>query len=178
MRIGNILVGAALIAAAFVYWRKPIVGNVKKTYNRLSRRGVKFIAESEGFRPVPYRDSGGKWTIGYGHLIKPGENFTRITREQALALLDKDAADAANAVNSLVRVPISINQFDALTSLVYNIGRGAFRDSTTLRELNRGNVPAAAKGIELWNKVTIGGVLTFVQGLANRRAAEKRLFLS
>ena len=34
---------------------------------RCSAHGVEFIAAYEGFVNHPYRDSGGVWTIGYGH---------------------------------------------------------------------------------------------------------------
>ena len=145
---------------------------------KLSQSGAEFISRKEGFRPVAYQDIAGIWTIGYGHTgpdVYPGMT---VTHEQALALLIQDTAKAARAVNSLVSVPITQNQFDVLVSLVHNIGESAFAGSTTLRELNRGNYQAAADAIELWNKATINGVLTFVQGLANRRAEEKQRFLS
>lgn len=49
--------------------------------------GRKLIIEFEGLRLEPYRDSAGYWTIGIGHLVRPGEHFTKITAEQAEARL-------------------------------------------------------------------------------------------
>ena len=38
-----------------------------------------YIKAHEGLRLKVYKDSLGKKTIGYGHLIKIGENYTTIT---------------------------------------------------------------------------------------------------
>lgn len=170
-----IIGGGALVMAALAFWkRRPIMEAVKG----LSDAGASFIARWEAFRWSAYQDIAGVWTIGFGHTgpdVFPG---LTITLEEARELMKADAQEKIDAINRMVRAPLTQNQGDALTSLVYNIGEGNFAGSTTLRELNRGNFQAAADAIELWNKATIDGELTFVQGLANRRAAEKRLFLS
>jgi lysozyme len=141
----------------------------------LSASGLNFIKQWEGFRATPYKDAGGKWTIGYGHLIQPGESFTQISQAQALNILAQDVNWAENAVNSLVAVPLNQNQFDALVSLVFNWGSGNFANSQLLQKLNAGDYQGAAQRLGE-HPVTSGGV--FVQGLANRRAAEKAMFLS
>ncbi len=82
------------------------------------------------------------------------------------------------AVTKLVKADVNENEFAALCSLVFNIGHGAFRKSTTLRELNRNSRLDAADAFELWNKATINGKKQVVAGLAARRAAEKGLFLT
>ena len=86
-------------------------------------------------------------TIGYGHLVHTGKcdgsesaEFRKgVTRERALEILGEDAASAAAAVNDAVKVPLEQDQFDALTSFVFNVGSGAFGESTLLKLLNEGN---------------------------------------
>jgi lysozyme len=89
----------------------------------LSPSGVTFVAEHEGYRGKVYPDQAGNPTIGYGHLIRKGEDFSKgITPEQGQTLLQKDAQSAEQAVNKNVELWIPQNQFDALTSFTYNVG--------------------------------------------------------
>ena len=60
-----------------------------------------------------------------------------MTEIEAETLLLQDLAPVEAAINRLVFVPLSQNQFDALCSLIYNIGTGAFARSTLLKLLNR-----------------------------------------
>jgi lysozyme len=144
---------------------------------------VKFTAYDhlerwEGLRLSAYLCPAKKWTIGYGHTrtAKPG---MKITADEAKALLDGDLAWATAAVNRLARVPLNQNQFDALVSLVYNIGESAFAGSTVLRRLNGGDYAGAASAFEMWNKITdSAGKKVVSRGLANRRASERLLFES
>lgn len=124
-----------------------------------------------------YLDPVGIPTIGIGHVILPGEPYKvgqAISREESRKLFKKDTGWAVDAVNRLVTRPINQNQFDALVSLVFNIGERAFSRSTVLRETNRGNFTAAAKAFALWNKAR-GRVL---KGLVRRRKAEAELFVT
>jgi lysozyme len=141
----------------------------------LSANGLNHIKQWEAFRSRPYNDGYGNMTIGYGHVIKPGESFTEISHDQALQILAQDVSWAVNAVNSYVQVPLTQNQFDALVSLVFNWGAGNFANSILLQKLNAGDYQGAAQRLGE-HPVTSGGV--FSQGLANRRASEKALFLS
>lgn len=112
-------------------------------------------------------------TIGYGHTkgVKLGQ---RITVLQANQFLQEDIAWAEDAVNSLVKVRLNQNQFDALVSFVFNIGATAFEKSTLLRLLNSGDYTGAANQFPRWNKQN-GKVLN---GLTKRRKEEQALFLS
>ena len=78
----------------------------------------------------------------------------------------------------MVKVPLNQNEFDALVSLVFNIGAGGFKGSSVLRNLNAGNRRGAADSMLAWNKGTIGGKKVVLKGLANRRAEERAQFLS
>jgi lysozyme len=112
----------------------------------LSEAGRAAIENREGLRLEAYKDSAGLWTIGYGHLLTKDELRSGkvlgvdwrngITPATADALLAGDVYTAADAISEFVRVPLLQNQFDALVSFVFNIGDGAFQDSTLLRLLN------------------------------------------
>jgi lysozyme len=148
---------------------------------RLSRAGAELIARHEGFVPRPYDDAAGHATIGFGHLLHLGPVTTddrsrwgAISRDSALRLLADDARSAARTVDESVSVPLSQAQFDALVSFAFNIGSGAFRSSTLLRKLNRGDARGAADELLRWSRA--GGQV--LPGLARRRAAERALFLS
>ncbi len=145
----------------------------------ISVNGMDAIKAHEALRLTKYRDQAGKWTIGYGHLILPWENFDAgITEQEALGLLVSDLADAEAEVNARVRVSISQAMYDALVSLAFNIGAGAFAGSTVVRRLNQGDFAGAADAILMWNKVTINGQLQPSAGLTARREDERRRFLS
>lgn len=143
---------------------------------KTSDRGINFIAKFEGFAPRIYKDVGGLATIGFGHLLKAGEESkfrNGITRSDAVQLLKQDAKVAENAVNNYTKVSLTQNEFDALVSFTFNLGAGAYRNSTLLKRLNAGNKAEAANQLLRWNKV--GG--KEVNGLTRRRTAEKTMFL-
>ena len=145
----------------------------------LSQEGLDRIKKLEGFSSSTYKDSAGKSTIGYGHLIKQKEVFTYLTEEEASDLLLKDVQVAVDAINDLVDRELTQNQFDALVLFVYNVGVAAFTSSTMLRLLQQGDFDNAANQFILWNKVhTPQGRFIEVAGLTARRTAERDLFLA
>jgi lysozyme len=139
----------------------------------ISDVGLNLIKRFEGLRLTAYDDGVGVWTVGFGHTkgVQPGD---KITEEQATDFLRIDVAEASDAVARLVTVALSQNQRDALISLVYNIGSGAFEGSTLLRKLNAGDHAGAADEFTRWNK----GGGRVLAGLVKRRAAERELFMS
>jgi lysozyme len=145
--------------------------------NVISRAGVHFIGRWEGFRGRLYNDPLGHCTIGFGHLVHPGNcdgseppRFKRgITRRRGLKLLRKDIADYQAAVNACVEVPLNQHQFDALVSFAYNVGTNAFATSTLVRKLNRRQYQSVLGELMRW---TNGGL----PGLVTRRRAEGELF--
>ncbi len=155
----------------------------------ISETGIDLIKEFEGYSSVPYRDATG-FSIGYGHFIKEGESFTSINKEIGNKLLMQDLQDSERVVQQAVMQPLSQQQFDSLTSLVYNIGGSAFRQSTLLKELNAGNIEKVPSEMMRWTKYTrnetriVNGISTRVpvkavhSGLVARRKQEARLFAS
>ena len=147
---------------------------------RLSRKGAELIAGFEGFVPRPYNDAAGHATIGFGHLLHRGPvtatdkaRWGTISRDRGIALLLQDAREAERAVAEAVRVTLTQEQFDALVSFVFNVGAGAFRSSTLLKKLNRGDEREAADELLRWTRA--GGRV--LEGLLRRRRAERALFL-
>lgn len=147
--------------------------NQKRDIRQINEAGLKIIKDSESLRLKSYQDNqhGKVWTIGWGHTgpdVKPG---MKISKERADELLLEDISDAAWSVQTLVRVPLSDNQFSALVSFVYNIGHGHFKSSTLLRKLNSGMDCSGEFGRWIRDE----GVIQ--PGLVTRRAKEKELFL-
>ncbi len=154
--------------------------------NSLSQNGFNFIMAREGFGGIPYNDSAGNATIGYGHLMHLGlftqadtaAYATPMTRQQGQALLRQDLVTYELPVQNNVTVPLNQNQYDALTSFTFNVGVGAFRGSTLLTELNAGNYNQVPTEMNKWvhrrDPRTRQQVVD--PGLVNRRAAEGALF--
>ncbi len=143
---------------------------------QISRRGLELIKRFEGTRLKPYLDVAGKWTIGTGHLITASEAETfaaGITAEQSDNILKHDLLIAEAAVRKFVRVPLTQGEFDALVSFTFNLGAGALCSSTLRMRLNRGDKRGAADQFPKWCHA--GG--RRVQGLLNRRLAERAMFL-
>ncbi|MCY1340603.1 Lysozyme RrrD [compost metagenome] len=141
---------------------------------RTSDTGLALIQDFEGLRLTAYRDSVGVLTIGYGHTGADVTSGLTIDRAEAERLLRDDLHDAEKAIGTLVRVPLSQGQFDALASFVFNLGSGNLQCSTLLRKLNAKDYAGAADEFPRWNKA--GGKV--LAGLTRRRAAERALFLS
>lgn len=146
---------------------------------RISNFGVELLHNFEGCKLVAYPDpgTGGKpYTIGFGTTVikgQPVEPGMTITLDQAELYFEEDLKRFEDGVRKLVTVPISQNQFDALVSLTYNIGLGAFEDSTLLKYLNSEKYGAAADQFLRWNRS--GGRV--MEGLSDRRALERKHFL-
>ena len=139
----------------------------------ISNIGLGLIMDFEGCKLEAYKCPAGIWTIGIGRTRDVKEGDT-ITEAQALDLLREDVKWVENAINDHVKVKISQNQFDALSSFIFNVGAGAFSLSTLLRKLNAADYEGAANEFSRWNKAN-GKELP---GLTRRRAAEKALFLA
>lgn len=143
-----------------------------------AKKGARdIIKELEGWSETVYKDSAGIPTIGWGHKILPGEDFTYgITKAEGEILLSKDIQFAENAVNYYVVVPLKQSMYDALVSFVFNVGAQAFINSTLLKKLNVGDYEGAAAEFARWKYVTINGEKVVSSGLVNRRAKESALF--
>lgn len=140
---------------------------------KTSPAGLDLIKSSEGCKLKAYRCSANVLTIGYGHTGGGVFEGQEITQADADLLLRIDVARYENAVNR-VCPKASQPQFDAMVSLCYNIGEGAFKGSSVARLHNAGKYGEAGQAFMLWNKAA----KKVSRGLTARRAKESALYLS
>lgn len=116
------------------------------------------------------------YTIGYGHFgadVKPNKV---ITVQQAEKLLEKDVEKYAILLSGF-NDKLEQHQYDALVSLVFNIGWYNFKYSMTGNYAHKVNITKApidvARRIILW--VRSGGKVIY--GLQRRRVDEANYFM-
>jgi lysozyme len=135
-----------------------------------------------GFATKMYLCDAGKPTTGWGHVITTADDHLRsCTIDDVVAdkLLVQDNVQWERAIKRLVTVELTQNEFDALCSLLHNIGETNFAGSTLLRKLNAGDKRGAADEFLRWNKYRDPrcGCLKVATGLVARREDERALFL-
>lgn len=135
----------------------------------LSAAGLVGIANREGYTdkaviPIP----GDVPTIGFGTTegVKMGD---RTTPPKALERALRDVGKYEGAIKRCVTVALHQYEYDAYVSLAYNIGAGAFCNSTLVQKLNAADYAGACAEISKWDKA--GGRV--VPGLSSRRAVER-----
>lgn len=165
---------------------------------KVDRRGESFIEAWEVFVPywyddkrAPFKGTDGKltyheWkgeavkgtlTIGIGHTKAahgkvPCEVGYRMTHEEGLMLLGEDMEPVQAFIRHVVKVALSQCQFDALGSLVYNIGEGNFQHSSVLKFLNMGEYEKARAAFDRF----VYSKGEYMKGLQRRRDAEQALW--
>jgi len=144
---------------------------------KINKDGLALIKQWEGLRLAAYKDAAGVWTIGYGHTRAAGHPIPHagmtISETEAESLLASDLRQYERAVQEAVHVPLHDNQFAALVSFCYNVGPGAFAQSTLCKKLNQGDYDAVPLELAKWTRA--GGKK--LKGLVNRRAAEAGLWV-
>lgn len=147
---------------------------------QISPAGLALVKSEENFSSRLYNDQDSNCTGGWGHLVHKGPicgdpseaKYHNLTVGEWEAVLLDDLQEAEEAVNKMCVGPLNQNEFDALCSLVFNVGAGAFAGSTLLRLLNMQDHRGAAAEFGRWvyehRKVS--------QGLINRRKREAELF--
>jgi lysozyme len=141
----------------------------------ISDAGLTLIKSFESFQADAYLDAVGIPTIGYGTTKIDGQPVKlgmTCTMQEATGWLKSDLSKFEDFIQDKVNVPLTQNQFDALCSLVYNIGPGNFQSSSCLLALNQKQYKTAQARFLLWNKAK-GKVL---KGLSRRRVAEAAMF--
>lgn len=149
---------------------------------RASQACIDFIHAFESCRLEPYLDQGGKWTVGWGHLMQPNDPHVAITQEEADSLFDLDLLRFEEGVTDLVaRVDLRQHEFDALVSFAFNVGLDidqddvaeGLGDSSLLRYVLAGEFARAACEFPKW--VNVNGKPSL--GLYRRRFGEQAMFL-
>lgn len=151
---------------------------------KVDQAGLNLIKGFEGLRLRAYQDKAGVWTIGYGSTryndgrkVQPGDYLLNEACANDLLLLT--LKEYENAVNSLVKVPINQNQYNALLSFTYNEGTGALEHSHLLVKLNAKDYSGAATEFLKWDLITnpTTHAKEVLDDLLKRRTLERNLFL-
>jgi len=137
----------------------------------LSAAGLVFVQGWEGTQEVAYLDIAGVPTICTGSTR--GVRIGQVAKEgECLYRLREDTSRAGKAVQRCTTAPVTQEQYDALLSLTFNIGEGAYCKSTLVRKLNAGDCYGAYTEFLRWDYAW--GKRS--KGLGNRRKAESELF--
>jgi lysozyme len=137
------------------------------------------IKEHEKLSLVAYELGDGKVTIGYGHAKSIYKKGDAITIEVAEAMFARDIRNAENAIRRMLddwkkegyNIEITQGMFDAMISMVFNMGVRGFRNTSFVVHLRRGDYLAAAEVIRT-TKVDDN-----FPGLLGRRESEYKLFI-
>ena len=139
--------------------------------------GIALIDKWEGDKLTAYKCPAGVWTISRGvtgPTVHPG---MVITQAQSDAMFAKERAPREVALTGLLNGdPTTQNQFDAMFSLMWNVGQANFASSTVLRCHKAHDYVGAAKGFRKWVYARVNGVEDILPGLVSRRADEARLY--
>ena len=142
----------------------------------ISDKGLELIKHFEGCELEAYKCAAGVWTIGYGHTkdIQEGDKWSQ---DKADFMLWRELEEEYEKyVHDYVHVPLNQSQFDALVSWTYNLGPANLKASTMLKKLNNGEYEEVPAQMARWNKATVNGKRTVLEGLTRRRKAEGQLF--
>ena len=141
---------------------------------KIDKYGEKLIKNFENCKLTAYKaDKSEKYyTIGWGHYgvdVKKGMKISKATAEK---LFENDIKYFESSVNSCLKVKVTQSMFNALVSFTYNVGFGAFKNSTLLKYVNKKQFSKASKEFKKWNKC--GGKV--LKGLVKRRLLEQSEF--
>ena len=159
-------------------------------YRMMSQKGIGFLKGLEGFKNEAYLDVPGLLTIGVGHLITKSELTSGkiyifnvpIKYSEGLSdlqvdnLLRQDLSEFESAIslamNNSDNEHWEQHHIDALISFCFNVGVGAFNNSTLCKKLKNNLLNEIPEQMNRW--IYAGGKK--VRGLQNRREKEGRLF--
>lgn len=131
---------------------KPSTPRIVVAALSLSAAGFVGILLNEGYSdrtiiPVP----GDVPTIGFGTTqgVKPGDT---ITPPQAVKRALTDATKFEGGVKKCVTVPLHQYEYDTYVDFAYNVGVGAFCNSTLVKKLNAGDYAGACAELSRWTR--------------------------
>ncbi len=138
---------------------------------KLTNSDLVFTRNWEGFSPIVYdTDGAGNKTVGFGHLIKPGESFTYLTPDQAQDLLDSDMQPVVATINANAARPLREGEFGSIADLMFNAG--IHGKESFMGRVNKKVDPQ----FTLFNKAKVNGKEIELKGLTRRRQAEAALY--
>ena len=151
---------------------------------KMSQEGINALVKKfEGCKLKAYRCPAGICTIGYGHTSAAGNPLVNdgmtITQEQANTILAADLVKFEQAVEALLKQPVTQEQFDVLVDFAYNAGVGALRSSTLLKKVNAAQFDDVPAELMKWTKGKIPGKgMQVLPGLLRRRQAESAWWMA
>ncbi len=147
---------------------------------RTSEAGITFIKEFEDFTAEAIADVG-QWVIGYGCRCDPDDYPEGITEAEADRLMRESLSPMEDSLNAYITncgVTLTQAQFDALSSMTYNMGSAWIGQDYRIWNMVRtglwnysDNEIASAIGVFCHIGTQFSG------SLAKRRAREAQLFL-
>ena len=146
-----------------------------------SEEGIALIKQFEDFRSEPYQDDRGNWYIGYGLACDPEDYPGGISEEEGDRLMREDLTEKEDAINRILMehgVSINQQQFDALASLTYTLGRQWMSEDARIYNY-------LLDGVERYTDEEIVNAIatwchqgtTVMENLVSRRLREAFLFL-
>ncbi len=134
---------------------------------------IALIQPWEGLRRDPYRDIIGVPTVCYGETRV---EMRRYTADECTDMLRHtlETKEAEAVLKAVPAIKDHSGPYAASISLTYNIGGKAFAHSSIARRFNAGDWKGGCDGFLAWDMA--GGKI--VQGLKNRREAERKVCLS
>ncbi|MCM2131471.1 lysozyme [Larsenimonas rhizosphaerae] len=138
---------------------------------------IQVVSYFEGTSLETYPDPVGIPTICTGHTGPTVALHQTRSPEECTELLKGDLGQAFDAINASLAPDINQTlpptRRAALASFIFNVGEGAFQQSTLLKRLNAGQTRAACDQLSRW--VYASG--RKMSGLVKRREAERALCL-
>lgn len=142
----------------------------------ISSLGLNLIKNYETFHAQAQHTPPFGYIIGYNHSTNI-ENQQILSKSEATDILKQDIVAIEQIICTHVKTCLNQYQFDALCSLIFNIGETAFLNSDLLQALNTDKMFDAAHEFDHWCKAVIDGDIHIIDTLVRRRALEKYLFL-
>ncbi|AOR24354.1 lysozyme [Clostridium taeniosporum] len=148
--------------------------------NLVSDKCINFIKSWEGFSSIPYYDSVGVLTIGYGMTGDEIKGLSSITESEASEMLKKlvnnKYAKEIKKDLDYKGIFLKQNQFDALVSFAYNCGISGLLVSTLYKNIISGirDKDIITSNFQAWSNA--GG--RRLEGLYRRRNKEAAMFLN
>jgi len=161
--------------------KRVVFGQMRlKTPQATSEDGIQAVERHEHYHQLPYMDTAGRCSVGYGHVIhdgrcngtEPAEFIHGITQTRADQLALEDIRTTEKTISTTVTVCLNQHEFDALVDLVFNIRSDRFTSSRVLQLLNSGDPNATVDAIRGWRYVDGNDV----SDLTARREDEIREF--
>jgi lysozyme len=138
----------------------------------LSEEGYSLLEKLEGFSPDLYSLKDGGFTIGFGFFVPYGETSMwekGLTWEQAELIIRQKVPAYEDQVKRYINIPLTQNEFDALTMLAYNLG--GFSKATSI--VNDVNEQADFDKVQSdWKRFVHSKAPNVSKGLMNRRRDE------